>query len=79
MDFFLLFTTLDLNVPKENSSVFTSIKRKIFWRNLLCKLGITPYQMMTCVIFTSEPSDVELSNLKSSGFKIVKLPKNPYV
>jgi len=72
-------TTLDLNVPKENSSVFTSIKRKIFWRNLLCKLGITPYQMMTCVIFTSEPSDVELSKLKSSGFKIVKLPKNPYV
>ena len=35
--------------------------------------------MMTCVIFTSEPSDIELSNLKSSGFKIVKLPKNPYV
>jgi ubiquinone/menaquinone biosynthesis C-methylase UbiE len=72
-------TTLDLNVPKENNSIYTSLKRKIFWRNLLCKLGITPYQMMTCVIFTALPSDEEINKLKVAGFKIVKMPKNPYV
>ena len=72
-------TKIDLSESQDNKKHFNFVKSKIKFRNLLSKIGIIPYQLYCSVIFKELPSDIVKQKLKSSGFKYIELPKNPYL
>lgn len=74
------FTTLlDLSQPVSNSKILNKVKAKINRRDLLCKLGIIPYQIMSAIIFKEKPSEDVINRLKQDGYKVIKLKENPYL
>jgi len=62
-----------------NSKAFKKIQRKISWHNLLSKLTLMPYQVLSAIIFKQIPDDTTLQALKADGYKVYILPKNPYL
>ncbi len=72
-------THLDLNQPTSNTKVFNKVKAKIRRKNFLSKLGITPYRLMVSVLFNEIPDEKTIAALKKDGYKLVYLPKNPYL
>ncbi|SMO59071.1 Methyltransferase domain-containing protein [Saccharicrinis carchari] len=72
-------TTVDLSQPSSNRKVFNKVKRKIKLKNNLCRLGLIPYQLKTCVIFKSSPTEEEKIKMKAQGYKFVEMAINPYL
>ncbi len=72
-------TKLDLKVSTANKKVFRKVKSRIRVKNILCRLGLIPYELEACMIFKSKPSTGVLEKLKEQGFKILSLPENPYL
>ncbi len=72
-------TKPDLKVSTENKKVFRKVKSRIRFKNILCRLGLIPYELEACMIFKSKPSIEVLDRLKGQGFKILSLPENPYL
>jgi ubiquinone/menaquinone biosynthesis C-methylase UbiE len=70
---------IDLNAPVEDKKVLRKVKRKIILKNVFSKLGLTPYELHSCVIFKQPPSEITLQQLSNEGYKIVELPENPYL
>ncbi len=70
---------LDFYQPTTNTAIFSKVKRKIWIRNIFCKLGIIPYQLLSSIILKKEPTPELREKLLKDGYKIVKLAKNPYV
>ncbi|NVN96213.1 MAG: class I SAM-dependent methyltransferase [Bacteroidetes bacterium] len=69
----------DLMQPLTNKKLFKKVKRKIRIRDVICRLGIIPYQMMSCVIFKKLPTEQQIFELKKNGYKYIQLPENPYL
>jgi hypothetical protein len=69
----------DFFQPLTNKKLFKKVKWKIRKRNFLCKLGIVPYQIMSCVIFKNPPTEQQIISLKENGYKVIKLAENPYL
>jgi len=66
--------------PALNSNKkFTSILFKKRIRDTLSKLGIIPSQSLSIAIFKSEPSSDLRNSLKADGYKLIEIPKNPYL
>ncbi|WP_051536348.1 hypothetical protein [Marinilabilia salmonicolor] len=72
-------TKFDLKSSTENRKIFRKVKSKIRVKNLLCRLGIIPYELEACVIFKHQPSAEILAGMKGQGFKVLVLPENPYL
>ncbi|MGL4364837.1 MAG: class I SAM-dependent methyltransferase [Bacteroidales bacterium] len=52
---------------------------KIKCYNILTALHLLPYRFLSCVIFKEMPTPIEISEMQKSDFKIIYLPKNPYL
>lgn len=63
----------------DNGPLQQKIRRIIFIRDLLCKLGVANYGMLVSIIFKEEPSDKLVRYLREVGYEIVRLPSNPYI
>lgn len=48
-------------------------------KNLLCWLSIAPHEHLSAVIFKTEPDQPTLDRLKTAGYRLIRLPKNPYL
>ena len=71
---------LDLGQPHATSKkIFNFVKSKIARKNFLCNIGLVPFELITTIIFKQIPSEKTLAELKRSGYKIVKLKRNPYL
>jgi ubiquinone/menaquinone biosynthesis C-methylase UbiE len=63
----------------ERGPLFRKVHFMITWRNLLSGLGVKPAGVLAAVLFKM-PISVRLEKeLASAGYKIVKLPRNPYL
>jgi hypothetical protein len=69
----------DITTVPANQKLLKKIYRKIKFLNILCKLRIIPYNTLCSVIFKEMPDNDLLESLKSNGYKIIKLPANPYL
>ncbi len=58
---------------------FSSIKRKIKFRNFISKLGLFPFQNLCVIIFKNNPDPTLIEKLKTDGFDVYHLPENPYI
>lgn len=62
-----------------DNKVFQKVKRKIALSELRANLALNNGGLLTAIIFKITPNTNLQSNLKTEGFKIVELPKNPYL
>jgi SAM-dependent methyltransferase len=62
----------------DGNPLFEQVRARIRRLDLLCRLGIRQPQMLTAVIFKQPPDTAMLSELKTAGYQIEFLPKNPY-
>jgi ubiquinone/menaquinone biosynthesis C-methylase UbiE len=62
----------------DNGPIQKRIKRRIWFEDLLCKIGIMDYKMLTAVIFKSLPSSKLMESLKKHNYEVIILPQNPY-
>lgn len=69
---------MDLQVSKDHPN-FKKVKFRIQLKNILCRLGLIPYELEAFIIFKSNPSNEVLEALKNQGYKILMLPANPYL
>lgn len=59
--------------------IFTKINTRIKLLNLLTKLNIIEYGILTVIIFKQKPSDELRYALQNDGYEIIDLPRNPYI
>lgn len=63
------------------SQRWKSPARQLFFKGVydaFCTLGILPRQHLSIIIFKEIPDNQILAKLKAEGYKINKLPRNPY-
>ena len=53
--------------------------RSIRMLDLLCRIGIRSYNMQATCLFKRAPTSEIQASLYKSGWKVVKLPENPYI
>ena len=58
---------------------FRTIQFKLKLQNFLCRVGITPFQTLSAIIFKKMPSQEIIESLKQEGYLFYELPKNPYL
>jgi len=63
----------------ENGPLLRKIKRKLSIGKLLVKLGLRNHQHMIAILFKVMPDEQLMQELKKNGFKLLPVPKNPYV
>jgi len=69
----------NLNEVPVNTAVLNRILRKNRLKDILCFMGLIPYNSLCCIVFKQEPDAELLSRLKAEKFTIIHLPKNPYL
>ncbi|WP_316828270.1 class I SAM-dependent methyltransferase [Pedobacter miscanthi] len=62
-----------------HNSKFIMIKMKKFFFDVMVKLRAMPAQVLTAVIFKQLPDRDTIALLKKSGYRMVYIPKNPYL
>lgn len=67
-----------MNQIPPDAGYFNKVKRKIAFRDWLCKLGIMPYRLLCCVIFKEAASAEQVRALEQAGYQYIALPPNPY-
>jgi len=72
------FINLDTKKYSEKKIIFKS-RFFIFVRNFLSKFGLVSDQLLASVLFKERPSEDIIKVLKSCGWEIKVLPKNPYI
>ena len=70
---------LDTEIANNTSAAFRKIQSKLRRDNLLCKLGVLPYQVLSAVIFKTLPTQETITKLKNEGYLYYEFPKNPYL
>ncbi len=70
---------LDTEIANNSSAAFRKIQSKLRRDNLLCKLGVLPYQVLSAVIFKTLPTHETIAKLKNEGYLYYEFPKNPYL
>ena len=63
----------------ETSELLKRTKREIRKNNLLCRLGLSTMNHVAAVIFKISPEASLRDRLQSLGYRILDLPKNPYL
>ena len=67
------------DLANNSSAAFKKIQSKLRRDDLLCKLGILPYQTLCAVIFKQLPDTSTIEDMKNDGFLYYEFPKNPYL
>ena len=67
-----------MNQIPPDAGYFNKVKRKISFRDRLCKWGIIPYRLLVCVIFKEGLNTEERKALEQAGYQYIQLPPNPY-
>ena len=62
-----------------NSALYHKVKTSIEKADKRCKFGIQCHGLLAAIIFKEVPLDECIKTLKNSGFKVVKLPRNPCI
>ncbi len=63
-----------------SDSVAMSIEKfGLMVQNFLCHLGLMNFGLITFAIFKAPLEEKDITVLESSGFKIIDIPKNPYL
>jgi len=58
---------------------FRKVSRKKRLLDMLVKLSIIPGQVLSVIVFKEYPESAVLEDLKDQQYKIVHIPKNPYI
>lgn len=58
---------------------FFVTKLGITVQNVLVKLGLLGYGLGAAIVFKNRPSTIVIESLNNCGFRIIELPKNPYL
>lgn len=61
------------------NKIYRRMRIKCWINTLLCQLRIKDYSMLMAIIFKNEPSSLALTRLKANGWRVVDLPRNPYI
>ena len=61
-----------------SSGLFKKIRCHINYANLLVKLGLRDFGLMVFIIFKDKPKAECLAAIEKHGYRMLKLPKNPY-
>jgi ubiquinone/menaquinone biosynthesis C-methylase UbiE len=70
---------VEKEILAKNSPLFKKIKRKILFYDILCKLDLQNYGLLTAIIFKETPSAECVKKLNQQGFRVMMLEKNPYL
>jgi SAM-dependent methyltransferase len=62
-----------------NGPLLKKIKKKLLQNRILNILHLNKMNNMTCIIFKEIPDESILNELKRNNFKIISLPRNPYL
>jgi len=62
----------------DGNAMFGKVQRRIRQLDLLCRLRIRQPQLLTAVIFKQMPPAGVLDELKRGGYRVDRLPVNPY-
>jgi hypothetical protein len=62
-----------------NKKLWNKVIFKLKILDLLCWLTLIPHNSLYTILFKSSPDEQQIRNLKDKGFKIIFLPKNPYL
>ena len=65
--------------PSVTSLKFLRVHARISLRNIFARLGIVDYGLLSLFLFKKNPGEQCMQKLLASGFKIVYLPRNPYI
>ncbi|WP_025145886.1 class I SAM-dependent methyltransferase [Pedobacter jeongneungensis] len=63
----------------QHNRQFMMIKMKKIFFDIMVKLRAMPAQVLTTIIFKQLPDDDMIALLKKSGYRLVYIPKNPYL
>ena len=61
------------------NKIFLKLKFIIWIQDLICRLKLLDYTLLTAVIFKEDPSEDLRESLRKSSYKIIDLPRNPYI
>lgn len=64
---------------EDNSKLFKKIKRIISICDFLSKIKLKPYSILVTIIFKEEPSLEIRQKLKIADYRLIDLPRNPYI
>lgn len=64
---------------EENSRLFRKVKNGICEMNSLCQSHGWPYNILVTVIFKREPQHSTLELLKTAGYRVKQLNRNPFI
>jgi len=73
------FTGADMIKTDFRNKKFLSIKMKKKFLDLLVNLKLIPGQVLSAIIFKNIPDDYTQQQLKANGYRLVNIPKNPYL
>jgi len=63
----------------ERGPLYFKIKNIIILKNLLCKIRLRQFGILTCIIFKKDVPQETVDLFITAGFKVKKLPPNPYI
>jgi ubiquinone/menaquinone biosynthesis C-methylase UbiE len=62
-----------------NKKLWNKVIRKLKFLDILSFFTLIPPNSLSCVIFKQMPDSELLNGMKKDGYKIIQLPKNPYL
>jgi hypothetical protein len=75
----LLDTKEDTLTVPTDYKLLKKLQRQLSFLIFFSKLRLIPYNTLCSVIFKEMPDNELLNKLKENGYKIIKLPRNPYL
>lgn len=63
----------------EKGPIYTKTIKRLRYLDLLCKVGLSQFGLLTTIIMKENPNNAALNYLISSKYDCYKLPKNPYL
>ena len=73
------FKGLDSTKAEKGNRVFLKLRIIIGIQNIICRLGLIDYTMLIAIMFKTEPDDDLQKLLRLYSYKIIDLPRNPYL
>lgn len=64
---------------EDNGPLYMMIKKKIFINKIMTSIGLSGMNRISYILFKEAPSDELRDKLIQGGFKIIDLPRNPFI
>jgi hypothetical protein len=62
----------------DRGPLFQAVRKKVAFRDRLCRLGLIEPSLLAAVILKPEPAPQLAAALRALGFVVITLPENPY-